>query len=55
VLDLRYDPYAAAHLVVEALAWMAIRRRWVPDRPHFSEEVAAAAAVELITDGLTAR
>jgi len=55
VLDLRYDPYAAAHLVVEALAWMAIRRRWVPDRPHFSEEVGAAAAVELITVGLTAR
>jgi AcrR family transcriptional regulator len=55
VLVLRYDPHAAAHLVVEALAWMAVRRHWAPDSPAFSDAAAAGAAVELITDGLTVR
>jgi AcrR family transcriptional regulator len=54
VLVLRYDPHAAAHLAVEALSWMAVRRHWSPDPPPFSEAVASAAAVEFITDGLTA-
>lgn len=54
VLVLQCDPHAAAHLAVEALSWMAVRRHWSPDPPPFSEAVAAAAAVELITDGLTA-
>ena len=54
VLVLRYDPHAAAQLSVEALSWMAVRRHWSPDPPPFSEAAAAAAAVELITDGLAA-
>ena len=54
VLALRCDPHAAAHLAVEALSWMAVRRHWSPDPPPFSEDTAATAAVELITDGLAA-
>lgn len=54
VLVLRCDPHAAAHLAVEALSWMAVRRHWSPDPPPFSETAAAAAATELLTDGLTA-
>jgi len=54
VLVLRSDPHAVAHLAVEALCWMAVRRHWVPDPPSFSEAAAAEAAVELVADALTA-
>lgn len=54
VLVLRYDPHAAAQWAVESLSWMAVRRHWSPDPPSYSESAAAEAAIELVTNGLTA-
>ncbi len=48
------DGRAAAPLVVEALAWIAVHRFWAPDPAPLDDETAAATAGILLTRALVA-
>lgn len=48
----RRDPLAAARLVVEAAAWMAVHRRWAPEGGAITEPVAEATALNLLTGAI---
>lgn len=51
-LPARGQTLAAAHLVVESLAWMAVHRHWAPDPPAVSEQEALDTSVRLLTSAL---
>lgn len=48
VLPARPDPLAAAHLVVESLAWMAVHREWTADAAGFPAAVIEETAVTMV-------
>ena len=51
-LPARGDPLAAAHFVVESLAWMAVHREWAPDGAEIRDAAAEAAAIALLVPAI---
>src|ERR1044071_5331368 len=52
-LPRRGDPLAAAHLVIESLAWMAVHREWARDGAEIRDAAAEAAAVALLVPAIS--
>jgi AcrR family transcriptional regulator len=48
----RRDPLAAAHLLVQSLAWMAVHRHWTSEGTELPEEAGAATAQQMLLAAL---
>jgi AcrR family transcriptional regulator len=55
VLPARGRGVAAAHLVVESLAWMAVHREWSPDAASLPAAAAEESAVALLVSAICGR
>ena len=53
VIPQREDPSAAAYLLIESLAWMAVHRHWNSEGAELLEPSSAATAQQLLVTALT--
>jgi AcrR family transcriptional regulator len=51
-LPARGDPLAAAHFVIESLAWMAVHREWAADGAEIHDAQAEATAIALLVPAI---